>query len=700
MSLTRNRLQIIILLSLSIWLLLVLRLSVIQLLRADRYQQLASEMSEEKIELQAKRGNIYDRNGVLLATDVDAESFFAVPDEVENPEEVASTFAVYSDENYDTVLKKLSKAVPFIWISRRVEAGIATEIKKKGFTGIYAVPDTRRMYPNNEVAAHLLGFVGDDGIGLEGLEKQFEDDLAGTPGWTILRRDALGKDHSFPDSPPQRPVDGYDLYLTIDLNYQEIVEEELRQAIQQQRATNGMILLMNPATGEILASAVEPPFDPNLAGDYDVAIRRNRVVTDPYEPGSTFKFVTAAAALEERVMTPNTTIYCERGKFDLGVHEFHDASEYGWLTFTQVLEKSSNVGVYKIARELGANKVYEYALKFGFGCDTGSNLTGETRGMLRPPGQWSSLSIMAIPIGQEISVTPLQLANGFAVLANGGFLNEPQILSKMVGPSNQVIQSAHTKPIRRVISGHTANVLKEILTGVIERGTATRAQMNGIAVVGKTGTAQKKLPGIEGYAPDAYIASFVGFVPAENPQLLGLVIIDEPQEEIYGGDVCAPLFKKVIERIISTHNIIPYIARDDEIKTHNFKLIVESQDKPLVRIPDWRGWPIMTAVEQINEQGFFVEVDHDQAKQVWQHEPAPGQLVPRGSTIKLIGQRPSTHGQMPNLIGQSLRQAKRSLDQYFLTIKYEGSGIVVDQSPPPGTTVFPGEICRLVAKRS
>ncbi len=698
--LLKARLQLLVMIGVLAWFTLGARLGVIQLVQAEYYQQLAVKISQEKIEIKAKRGNIYDRNGILLATDIDAVSFFAIPGKIKQPEEVAHLFSAYFKDDYNKLLANLHKSSHFVWLARRVEKKIADEIIGKKLEGVYTLPDTRRFYPHAGVAAQLLGFVGNDAHGLEGIEKQFNDELSGTPGWTMLRKDARGKDHSFPTSPPKKPVNGLDLYLTVDVNFQEIVEDELNQTLVAQEAQSGMFVLMNPQTGEILASAVAPRFDLNTAASFPLSVRRNRVVTDSYEPGSTFKFVTASVALEGKYMTPNQAIYCEKGSFDLGIHEFHDASgEYGWLTFSQVIEKSSNVGVYKIARDIGAKDIYEFALKYGFGCETGSGLTGETRGMLRQPGQWSQLSIMAIPIGQEVSVTTLQLCTAFSAIANGGELLEPQIMSKLVNENSATIKTGQRKFIRRVISPETAKVLNEILVGVVERGTGTKAQISSVQIAGKTGTAQKKVAGIDGYAPHTYVSSFLGYLPAENPQLLGIAVIDEPQHQFYGGDVAAPLFRRVAERIISNYNIIPYDIKPVELTTQNFPLAASAPDAgEYLQVKDWRGFDVAVAHAQIIKLGLFVETIGDQSSRVWRQNPLPGTSVRRGSTIQLDVNIPTDRALMPYVVGVPLREAKRRLDPFLLDVKYIGNGIVMHQSPQPGATINPGIKCRLVAE--
>ncbi|OQY29745.1 MAG: hypothetical protein B6244_02850 [Candidatus Cloacimonetes bacterium 4572_55] len=695
------RLQLLAFISVFCWAILAFRLGIIQIARANYYQELGAKMSEEKIELKPQRGNIFDRNGILLATDVDAESFFAVPDQVDDPEHIAHAFSLFCNEDYDRIIANLNKPTQFVWLSRRVEKGIASEIRRKKLKGVHSITDTKRYYPHNEVAAHILGFVGDDGDGLEGIEKQFNTELSGQSGWTILLKDARGKDRSFPDSPPKKPMDGQNLFLTIDVHYQEIVEQELRRVTMEQEAEGGMFVLMDPRTGEILASAVQPTFDLNNAHQTDVAVRRNRVVTDSYEPGSTFKFLTAAIALEEQVMEPNAAIYCEQGSFDLGVHEFHDATKYGWLTFTQVIEKSSNVGVYKIAKKIGSPMIYEYALKFGFGCETGSGLTGETRGTLRPPSQWSSLSIMAIPIGQEVSVTVLQQVTSFSVIANHGVLLEPQILYKTEDQNGRVVQQAKPKVIRQVISQRTADILTGILTGVVKRGTGTSAQIPGIEIAGKTGTAQKKMPGIQGYAPNTYVASFLSFFPADAPKLTAIAVIDEPKKQSYGGDVAAPLFKAVAQRLISTYDILPNYIHTDEITTQNFPLVISREgDGHTIVTKDWRGMALTAARTDIRLMGLFTETIGDKTERVWSQFPDPGTLVHHGDMIRLTIDPPPSQGEvdMPKVVGKSLREAKRILDKHLLEVTYVGGGIVVDQMPVAGTKTLPGEQCHIVAR--
>ena len=334
------------------------------------------------------------------------------------------------------------------------------------------------------------------------------------------------------------------------------MEEELKAAVERHRARSGMGIVMVPRTGEVLALASVPGFDPNRPGDYPMWTRKNRVITDIYEPGSTFKVVTAAAALEEKVMSPEDSVFCEEGAFLVAGRRFRDAHPYGWLTFREVVELSSNIGTIKVAERLGKDVLYRYARTFGFGAETGIDLPGEVKGILRPPSAWSGRSLASIAVGQEVSVTAIQMACAYAAVANGGMLMRPQIVLEVKGAGGKVLKRMKPEPVRRVVSEETARKLVEFLEGVVERGTGREARIPGVRVAGKTGTAQRPLEGGGGYAPGEFVASFVGFLPAEDPELLCLVVIDTPREGgHYGGQVAAPVFRRVVERVLSLIHI-------------------------------------------------------------------------------------------------------------------------------------------------
>jgi cell division protein FtsI (penicillin-binding protein 3) len=438
---------------------------------------------------------------------------------------------------------RLYRKKSFIWLARKLTPDKAEAVKSLKLKGLGFMKETKRIYPNSYLASHMIGFSGMDNLGLEGIERDFDKYLKGTPGWAIFLRDARQKKLEIWEK-MVLPVDGLDLVLTIDEVIQYIAERELDKAFKSFGAKGASIVVMDPHTGRILAMASRPTYDLN---DYSSAGKnsmRNRSICDLFEPGSVFKIVTASAALEEKKVTEEDKIFCENGSYKVGGHILHDHRPHGVLTFRQVIEESSNIGTVKVAQLLGPEIVYRYLKAFGFGSKLGVDLSGEISGMIKQPSAWSKTSISAIPIGQEVGVTALQLASAISVIANGGQLMKPYVIDSVRDKDGRIIKQNKPVLIRKVISVDTAMRIKKILTGVVEEGTGKLAKVSGFSAAGKTGTAQKLEPN-GAYSHSKFIASFIGFAPAEDPLLAIVVTVDEPYPYYFGGVVAAPVFQKV-----------------------------------------------------------------------------------------------------------------------------------------------------------
>jgi cell division protein FtsI (penicillin-binding protein 3) len=527
------------------------RLFTLQVLEHDELGRKAIRQHERSIVLEGERGTIYDRRGRILATNLEVPSIYAVPSLVREYDQAGLELARVLDIDRASIKRRLREDRNFVWVARKVSPDRAKAISELGIDGVGFVMESQRFYPKRYLMGHLLGFAGIDNQGLEGVELAYDSSLRGEKKWLWVDRDALGET-IFPaglnDVFPSR---GKDITLTIDEVVQYIAERELDRAVQKFSATSGSIIVMDPKTGEILAMAVWPEFNPNLYTGQNPSEWRNRAITDPYEPGSTFKIVTAAAALEEKLVSPEERINCEEGSFEIDRQVFHDPEKEGLLSFSEVIQRSSNIGTIKIGMRLGPERLYRYAGAFGFGEKTGIDLLGEAAGILRPPQSWSKRSLASISIGQEVAVTPIQLITAVSAIANGGLLLRPYLVSKVTEHDGTIVRTIAPEILRRVIHQETAQQLTRILEGVVQKGgTGEKAALTGYTVAGKTGTAQKVDPKTKAYSPNRFVSSFVGFVPAEDPEIAVLVVVDEPQGVSWGGSVAAPVFKSVAEQTL------------------------------------------------------------------------------------------------------------------------------------------------------
>lgn len=519
------------------------RLFFIQFFRSDYLISIAKKQHNQLVELEPRRGVIYDCNLKAQAFNMSMDSLYAVPNVIKNKENMINQLQPILGLSQAYLSDRLNRKKSFIWVARKISPDKSEAIKKLNLKGLGFMKETKRIYPNSYLASHIIGFSGMDNVGLEGVERSFNHYLKGTPGWAVFLRDARLKKLDIGEK-MVLPVDGLDLVLTIDEVIQYIAERELDKAFVKFHAKGASIVVMDPHTGRILAMANRPTYDLNDHSGISKDSMRNRAICDLFEPGSVFKMVTASAALEEKKVTEEDVFFCENGAYRVAGRILHDHTSHGNLTFRQVIEESSNIGTVKVAQILGPDTLYRYIKAFGFGSKLGFDLSGEISGLIIPVRQWSKSSIINIPIGQGVGVTALQLANAYSVIANGGQLMKPYIIDSVRDNQGRIIKQNKPVMIRKVISVDTAMRIKKILTGVIEEGTGKLGKVLGFSAAGKTGTAQK-LEANGSYSHNKFVASFIGFSPAEDPLLTIVVTLDEPHPYYFGGVVAAPVFQKV-----------------------------------------------------------------------------------------------------------------------------------------------------------
>ncbi|MBI4682455.1 MAG: penicillin-binding protein 2 [Nitrospirae bacterium] len=516
-------------------------------------ERAAQQYNKEKV-LTPQRGVIWDRKMKELATNIETNSLYAVPSQIENirtlSSEIAPIIKVSTGELDGMLSKKKKKS--FAWVARRMDSdtsrklGELKEYIQDGEIGFVTEP--KRCYPKGQIASHILGFSNIDDHGIAGLELVYNEYLKGEVKSVSVGVDARGRSIA---GDIKEAMPGNNIILTIDEGIQHIVERELTTAMEEWQAKAAVAIMMDPATGEILALANRPTYDPNIPAAAGADEKRNRAITDIYEPGSTMKSILASAALEEKAVSLRDMFDASRGAITVGGKTIHDVHRHGVLSFQEVIQKSSNVGAVKIGQRLGSAKYYEYIKKFGFGDKTGIDFPGEVRGIARNVKSWSGTSLAAMSIGQEIGMTPLQMVRAYSAIANGGLLMKPYIVSDIISPSGKVIKKNVPTEERRVISKDTSDRIKDILKTVVEEGgTARKASIKGNLVAGKTGTAQIFDPKSGRYSRDKFVSSFVGFVPADNPRLALIVVVFEPKGASYGGVVAAPVFKNIIENTL------------------------------------------------------------------------------------------------------------------------------------------------------
>jgi cell division protein FtsI (penicillin-binding protein 3) len=633
-SLQRNhsRLGVAKILFLAMFLVIAGRAFQLQVLQGERLMRLGERQHLKEWIVLPKRGALFDRAGEPLALSMESQSVYARPHRVQDPEQLSQGLARILNLRAADVKQKLTSDKPFVWIKRQVASPEAEKIQALNPTGIGMFYEPNRYYPQNQLAGQLIGFVGRDSEGLEGLELKYNDYIRGEAGSSVTERDALGRRVLVQGVEGLRIPPGSDVHLTLNTSIQHIGEKELEATVLKYRAKSGVAIVMEPFTGEVLALANYPTFDPNNYSKQSADQRRNRAVTDSFEPGSTFKTILAAAALEEGVVGKEDLFYCEMGKYPYAGKIIHDTHPHGWLSFAKILQVSSNIGFTKVAQKLKKDRYYRYIEKFGFGQVTGIDVPGEVPGLLRKAESWSAIDLATHAFGQGISATPLQMVTAYAAIANGGFLMRPYVTRRVVSPQGEIVLEIQPHVVRRVISEKTARSLASILKDVTnEGGTGVMANVDGFEVAGKTGTAQKADPVHGGYAAKKRVASFVGFVPANDPRLVALVLIDEPEVNVYGGVVAAPAFRNIAQAALRHLAVAPQQAA--------LIPVLPSQPEALGR-----------RVAKPNSPA-TVETNGDAA---------------------------------PDFVGLSLREALEKAQTLKLRVRLQGNGYVVKQSPQAG----------------
>ncbi|MDE2888517.1 MAG: penicillin-binding transpeptidase domain-containing protein [Gemmatimonadota bacterium] len=664
-------------------LVLTCRLAALQVWTGDVYSARAKKQHETRTVLQANRGRILDRKGRVLATNLEAQSFFVNKvAELDSLRSIAVRFSGNDGEENAALLRRLQNN-RFVWLARKVFNDPQQDPLPKG---VGRIVEMRRSYPTGELAGQVLGYTDIDNLGIEGVELARNSLLEGEPGDMTSRRDARGEALGALGVVRKMPEDGQDVMLTLDVDYQSIVEEELSAAVSQFQAVNGIAIVTSPRSGEILAMANVPLYDPNHFGKYDAAVRRNRAVTDIFEPGSTFKVVAVAGGLQEGLWRREDRIFCEFGRMQVPGGVIRDTHPCGWLTVQQVVEESSNIGTAKIARKLKRAGLYEYVRLFGFGIKTGVELPGEVPGNVKKPTRWSGRTLPSMSIGQEIGVTALQMAMAYGAIANGGRLMAPRIYRHRSPDGSWV--SERPRILREVVSKETAGIVAEILEGVVERGTGANARVPGYRVAGKTGTAQRAREGGRGYDPNRYVSSFIGFLPVERAEFVCIVIVDGPKGIRWGSKVAAPVFSRIMKRILS--------MRDTEMR---HRAVAEARGDEAVKAstPVLAGLSRIVAKRVMDRHGIRSVQPGERARlPVGTQPPSSGSGESRHAAVAADSGKTGDYIATPDVLGVPLRQAVVQLTSSGFVVSASGSGRVVSQTPGAGTRVAPGTTCNLV----
>lgn len=630
----------------------------IQVLDNGYYSEIARNQQDKSLVIKAERGSIKDKNGEVLSYTQDDVSFFVDTRMLSqnSMKKIAAKFSSVFAKSEGYYLNLMNSKKGNVFLEEKAPREKLLSLKNFIVDGLVTVEDPTRVYRNGSLAAHLLGYVNSDLIGLDGVERVFDDYLTGIDGLLYVERDVQGRIVTVKDEMSRKPRSGDDVYLTIDEKYQKILEQELKKGVDNCGAASGIGILMNPNTGDIVALANYPTFNPTKYYQADDKLRRNRALTDTYEPGSTMKALTMAILLDNGLVNEDEVIDTENGRYKIANANILDVHKYEKLTVREILEQSSNVGITKLSDRIDDRTFYKYLRDFGFGNSTSISLPSESDGYLKKPDFYSTLSKPFMSFGYEISVTPIQMITAFSALINGGVLYQPRIVDKVVDENGRTVEKFESTKIRNVITKETSERIKNLLFGVVEHGTGKLARCDNMLIGGKTGTAQKYIDGE--YVKD-YNASFIGFFPADNPEIVGLILIGSPATGKYGGVVAAPVYQRIVNRLVEEDiNVIPQritIAREEESINQILKLS-EAEDEPI-----------------------FL-----QTANVANLTPHPEDVSQYASRIT-----------MPNLENRSLRDALAALNEMGLRYNIKGSGKVVEQSIKPGTEIVPGSVCEI-----
>jgi cell division protein FtsI (penicillin-binding protein 3) len=660
---------------------LATRLYYFQVIQYLEFVARAERQQQRTIEVAPQRGDIYDRQMNPLAMSTGVDSVYAVPSEISEPQMVATLLAPVLGLDGNDLLGRFKAMHSFCWVKRKISAPEAARVRDLNLKGVYFEREPKRFYPKGDLAAQAVGYVGLDDKGLSGLEYAMDDQIEGRPGRVLLASDARRRTFHSTEWPG---IPGKNLVLTLDEKIQYVTEKALAEAVTRAAAPGGVAIVQNPHTGEILALANQPTFNPNDLGDSSASARLDRGVGWVYEPGSTFKIVTLSAALEENLTTPQEVINCQNGSIVLVGHTIHDHMPFGDLRVTDVMANSSDVGIIKLGLRLGDDRFYRYIRNFGFGAKTGIELPGEERGLLKPPNRWSGISIGEISMGQEIGVTPVQMITAFSAVANGGILFEPRIVRDVfLGAHHDAVAPASG---HRVISERTAEKMRQILTAVVDHGTGKPAQLAGYSSAGKTGTAQK-IDASGAYSNSHYVASFIGFAPATRPAVTILVVIDSPVGAYHGTDVAAPVFRSIAEPTLRYLNV----PEDNPSRWPH--AIPSSPAQPPVQkrgefaglLPLDRG--LSGAATSPVQTASYLNVESE----VRSPAPDDGGRRTRPEDLEstvILGDGPLVS--VPDFSGWAARRVAEECEKLGLDLDLAGTGLAVDQNPVAGAKVPSG----------
>ena len=673
------------------------RLVYLQIIKYGDFVQRAARQQQRTIDVTPSRGVIYDRNGQELAMSLMVDSVFAVPNEIPDQVTTARLLARVLKADPNELMSRMRAQRNFAWLGRKLDNETSARIRAMNLKGIYFQQEPRRFYPKKELAAQVLGYVGLDDEGLAGIERNFDEELRGSSGKMVIsldaRRKSLGSIEKAPDP-------GENVVLTIDEKIQYIVEKELAQAMVDTGAQAASAVVQNPKTGEILALANYPTFNPNATRDIKPASLKNRAVSDIYEPGSVFKTVTYSSVLEDKLAKTDEIIDCNPGFIYVGGIRIRDAHHVGVVPLEKAYAESSDVAAVKMGLRLGPDRFYNYIRNYGFGQQTGIELPGETKGLIKPPNRWSAASIGAMSIGQEVGVTPLQTISMMSSIANDGVYTPPRIVAGVTPSSNKYQQVVFRPPQQhRVISSMTAAQMRRMLEQVVLFGTGRRAILNGYTSAGKTGTAQKVDPRTGRYSPTDYVASFAGFAPVNTPAVSIIVIIDSARGLHQGGQVSAPVFARIAQQVLAYMNV----PHDAEIKNEPRRqvLMAKIKDEDLSETVDHVGGPLATddvasvatlpsSAPQKPISG-LVNASAKQLESVPSSTPDPPlpdpNPAPKLGTVIVDVEGGQT---VPSFVGLPMRSAIQTAQQSGFELTILGSGVAREQSPAAGTRLPAG----------
>lgn len=646
------------------------RLTYLQLFHYSDYLARARRQQQRIVEISAKRADIFDRNLRELAMSASVDSCFAVPSEISDPELVARLLGPVLDTPPEEIASRLAASHSFVWLARKLPPGTAARIRALNLRGIYFQQEDQRFYPKRQLAAAVLGYVDIDEKGLGGIEYGLDDQIRSKPGRVMILADARSRWY---DSTEKRPDAGSSIVLTIDENIQYIAERELATAITETHARAGTVVVQDPSSGEILAMANWPTFNPNAVSDAPPEARMNRAIAALYEPGSVFKIVTLSAAIDQGITNPDEVVDCQMGAIYIAGHRIRDHKAYGMLPVSKILAYSSDVGAIKIGLRLGAPKLYDYIRAYGFGSPSGIDLPGESRGLLRRLENWTPVSVGSISMGQEVGVTPIQVVTAMSAIANGGLLYRPHVVAAM-GQQSAEAPMPQPPPVR-VIQATTAATMRRMLEGVVLDGTGKLARLDGYTTAGKTGTAQKIDPATGRYSATQLIASFVGFAPINNPVLTVLVQLDSPVGNHEGGSVAAPVFKRIAQQVMAYRNVprdVP-LALTAQNSAHAPKNEIAEAD-----VSDFDPVQARDSIVDVPQSPLFAAVPAVIAPAALSGPPPTAEFADGDGIV------------VPSLAGKTVREVTEiSLKMGFNPVLV-GSGLVQQQQPDAGATVRRG----------